>query len=46
MLFIMVLLLWRYTTTCAGGGKTVAGEGRTCLGHPYQLNQSTVSAGV
>jgi hypothetical protein len=26
-------------------GKTVAGEGRTSLGHPYQLNQSTVSAG-
>jgi hypothetical protein len=22
-----------------------AGEGRTGLGHPYQLNQSTVSAG-
>jgi hypothetical protein len=31
---------------CAGVGKTVAGEGRTGLGHPYQLNQSTVSAGV
>jgi hypothetical protein len=27
-------------------GKTVAGEGRTGLGHPYQLNLSTVSAGV
>jgi hypothetical protein len=26
--------------------KTVAGEGRTSLGHPYQLNQSTVIAGV
>jgi hypothetical protein len=35
-----------YTTTCAGVGKTVVGEGRTGLGHPYQLNQSTVSAGV
>jgi len=35
-----------YTTTCAGVGKTVAGEGRTGLGHPYQLNQSTVSASV
>jgi hypothetical protein len=35
-----------YTTTCAGVGNTVAGEGRTGLGHPYQLNQSTVSAGV
>jgi hypothetical protein len=35
-----------YTTTCAGVGKTVAGEGRTGLGHPYQLNQLTVSAGV
>jgi len=33
-------------TTCAGVGKTVAGEGRTDLGHPYQLNQPTVSAGV
>jgi hypothetical protein len=33
-------------TTCAGVGKTVVGEGRTGLGHPYQLNQSTVSAGV
>jgi len=46
MLFIMGLLVWHYTTTCAGVGKTVAGEGRTGLGHPYQLNQSTVSAGV
>jgi hypothetical protein len=35
-----------YTTTCAGVGKTVAGEGRTGLGHLYQLNQSTVSADV
>jgi hypothetical protein len=26
--------------------KTVAGDGRTGHGHPYQLNQSTVSAGV
>jgi len=41
----MVLLVWHYTTTCAGVGKTVAGKGRTGLGHPYQLNQSTVSAG-
>jgi len=46
MLFIMDLLVWHYTTTCAGVGKTVAGEGRTGLGLPYQLNQSTVSAGV
>jgi len=46
MLFIMVVLVWHYTTTCAGVSKTVAGEGRTGLGHPYQLNQSTVSAGV
>jgi hypothetical protein len=46
MLFIMVLLVWHYTTTCAEVGKTVAGEGRTGLGHPYQLNQSTVSAGI
>ena len=44
MLFIMVLLVWHYTT-CAGVDNTVAGEGRTGLGHPYQLNQSTVSAG-
>ena len=29
-----------------GVGKAVAGEGRTGLGHLYQLNQSTVSAGV
>jgi len=35
-----------YNTTCAGVGKIVAGEGRTGLGNPYQLNQSTVSAGV
>ena len=42
-LFIMFLLVWHYTTTCAGVGKTVAGEGRTGLGHLYQLNQSTVS---
>jgi len=35
-----------YTTTCAGVGKTVAGDARIGLGHPYQLNQSTVSAGV
>jgi hypothetical protein len=33
-------------TTCAGVGKTVAGEGRTVLGHPHQLNQSTMRAGV
>jgi hypothetical protein len=26
-------------------GKTVAGEGKTGLGHPNQFNQSTVSAG-
>jgi len=45
MLFIMVLLVWHFTTTCAGVGKTAAGEGRTGLGHSYQLNQSTVSAG-
>jgi hypothetical protein len=44
MLFIMVLLV-HYTTTFAGVGKNVAGEVRTGLGHPYQLNQSTVSAG-
>jgi hypothetical protein len=37
----MVLLVCHYTTTCAGVGKTVAGEGKTGLGHPYQLNQST-----
>jgi hypothetical protein len=35
-----------YTTTCAEVGKTVAGEGKTGLGYPYQLNQSKVSAGV
>ena len=46
MLFIMVLLVWHFTTTCVGVGKTVAEEGRTGLGHPYQLNQSTVSAGI
>ena len=46
MLFIMVLLVSHYTTTCAGVGKTVAGEGRTGLGHLYQLKQSTVSADV
>jgi hypothetical protein len=46
MLFITVLLVRHYTPTCAAVGKTVAGEGRTGLGHPYQLNQSTVSAGV
>jgi len=45
-LFIMVLLVWHYITTCTGVGKTVAGEGRTGLGHPYQLNQSTVSVCV
>jgi len=45
MPFIMVLLVWHYTTTCAEVGKTAAGEGRTGFGHPYQLNQSTVSAG-
>jgi hypothetical protein len=42
----MVLLVLHYTTTCAGVGKTVAGEGRTGLGHPYQLNQSTVSVAI
>ena len=42
----MVLLVWHYTTIYAGVGNTVAGEGRTGLGHLYQLNQSTVSAGV
>jgi len=46
MLFIMVLLVCHYTATCAGVGKTVTGEGRTGLGHLYQLNQSTVCAGV
>jgi len=46
MLFIMVLLVRHYTATRAGVGKTVAGEGRTGLGHPFQLSQSTVSAGV
>jgi len=46
MLYIMVLLVGHYTTTRAGVGKIVAGEGRTGHGHPYQLNQSTVSAGV
>jgi len=45
MLYIMVLLVWHYTTTCAGVGKTVAGERRTGLSHPYHLIQSTVSAG-
>ena len=44
MLFIIVLLVKHYTVICAGVGKTVAGEGRTGLGHPYQLNQSTVGA--
>jgi hypothetical protein len=46
MLFIMVLLVWHYTTTCAGVGKTVAGEGKTGLDYPYQLNQSTVSGAL
>jgi hypothetical protein len=46
MLFIMFLLVLNFTTTCAGVDKTVAGEGRTGLDHPYQLNQSTVIAGV
>jgi hypothetical protein len=45
MLFIMVLLAWHYTTTCAGVGTTVAGKGKTGFGHPYQLNQSAVHAG-
>jgi hypothetical protein len=35
-----------YYMYCTGVGKTVAGEGRTGLGHPYELNQSTVSTGV
>jgi hypothetical protein len=26
--------------------RTVAGEGRTGLGHPYQFNQSKANAGV
>ena len=42
----MVLLVRHFATTCARVGKTVAGEESTGLGHPYQLNQSTVSAGV
>jgi hypothetical protein len=46
VLFIMVLLVSHYTTTCAGVGKTIAGEGRTGIGHPYQLNRFTISAGV
>jgi hypothetical protein len=46
MLFIMVLLVRLNTATCARVGKTVAGEGRAGLGHPYQFNQSTMSAGV
>ena len=46
MLFIMVLLVRHYTPACAAVGKTVAGEGRTGLDHPYQLNQSKVNAGV
>jgi len=46
MLFIMVLLVWHYTITCAEVGKTVAREGRTSLGNPYQLNQSTIGAGA
>ena len=37
MLFIMVLLVGHYTTTCAGVGKTVTGEGRTGLGNLYQV---------
>jgi hypothetical protein len=40
----MILLVLHYTST--GVGKTVAVEGKTGLGDPYQLNQSTVSAGV
>jgi len=31
ILFMMVLLVWHYTTTCTGVGKAVAGEGRTVL---------------
>jgi hypothetical protein len=46
ILFITVLLVRYCTTACVGVGKTVAGEGRTGLGNPYQLNQSTVSADV
>ena len=46
ILLIMVLLVCHCTTTCSGVGKTVAGGGKTGLGHPYQLNQSTVRAGV
>ena len=46
MVRLMVLPVRHYTTTCAGVGKTVAGEGRTGLGHLYQLNQLTVSVGV
>jgi len=42
----MVLLVGHYTATCAAVGKIVAGEGRTGLGHLYQLNQLTVGAGV
>jgi len=38
----MLLLVRHYTSTCAGVGKTVAGEGRTGFGHLYQLNQLTV----
>jgi len=37
MLLIMALLVWHYATTRARVGKTVAGKGRTGLGHPYQL---------
>jgi hypothetical protein len=39
------MTLYCYTATCAGVGKTVAGEGKTDLGQPYQLNQLTASAG-
>jgi len=42
----MILLVWHYNTTSAGVGNTVAGEGRTGLGLTYQLNQSTMGAGV